>query len=284
MGNSLGGKKTTKVMKLNGETIKLKTPVKAVEVVKDYPPGYVLLESEAVKHFGIRAKPLKPDQNLEPKRLYFLVELPTEVRIPRRAQSAINMSAKDRLESLILARRSVSDLSILKPVSAGDEEGWAEGGGKRVKMRVPKKEVERLMKESENKAEAAAKIVDLCVTSGGGGAPKVPHWGAEQGRARGGIKASTAILLVVAAPQDQLPPLAGHKNMIIGGVEAGSSSSSQRKKQIRQCLQIESWPTHFKEPEWRKKAITFTEEDAKHVKYPQCDALVATVRVGAYDV
>lgn len=43
-----------------------------------------------------------------------------------------------------------------------------------------------------------------------------------------------------AAPQDQLPPLAGHINMIIGGVEVGSSSSSQRKKQIRQCLQIES--------------------------------------------
>ncbi|PPE00684.1 hypothetical protein GOBAR_DD02302 [Gossypium barbadense] len=107
MGNSLGGKKMTKVMKINGETMKLKTPVRAEQVVKDYP-GHVLLESEAVKHFGIRAKPLQSHQNLEPKRLYFLVELPEapKERVPRRVRSGINMSAKDRLESLMLSRRS----------------------------------------------------------------------------------------------------------------------------------------------------------------------------------
>jgi len=58
MGNSLGGKKTTKVMKIDGETFKLKTPVTAEEVLKDFP-GHVLLDSESVKHYGARAKPLE---------------------------------------------------------------------------------------------------------------------------------------------------------------------------------------------------------------------------------
>ncbi|KAK8605407.1 hypothetical protein V6N13_102188 [Hibiscus sabdariffa] len=169
MGNSLGGKKMTKVMKINGETMKLKTPVTAEEVLKDHP-GHVLLESEAVKHYGTRAKPLQPHQRLEPKRLYFLVVLPEapKERVPRRVRSGINMSAKDRLESLMLSRRSVSDLTLLKPTIAipeGDEEG-GEGSGSgamRVKMRLPKAEVERLMKESENEEEAAEKIMQLCM-------------------------------------------------------------------------------------------------------------------------
>lgn len=75
MGNTIGGRRKAKVMKIDGETIKLKTPIQASEVVKDYP-GYVLLDSEAVKHFGIRAKPLEPRQQLKPKKVYFLVELP----------------------------------------------------------------------------------------------------------------------------------------------------------------------------------------------------------------
>lgn len=75
MGNSLGSKKTAKIMNINGESFKLKTPVKAGTVVEDFP-GHVLLESEAVRQFGIRAKPLEPHQNLESKRLYFMVELP----------------------------------------------------------------------------------------------------------------------------------------------------------------------------------------------------------------
>ncbi|KAJ4843401.1 hypothetical protein Tsubulata_013307 [Turnera subulata] len=176
MGNSLGGKKTVKVMKINGETFKLKTPVRAGDIVKDFP-GHVLLESEAVKHYGIRAKPLEPHQNLVPKRLYFLVELPktpTE-KATRRVRSGINMSAKDRLENLMLSRRSTSDLSIMKPASISTEEdddggstsGSAGGGAMRVKMRLPKAEVENLMQESKNRTEAAARIVDLCLASTG---------------------------------------------------------------------------------------------------------------------
>ncbi|GMN38728.1 hypothetical protein TIFTF001_007953 [Ficus carica] len=173
MGNTLGSKKTAKVMKITGEEFKLKTPIQAGEVVKDYP-GHVLLESEAVKHYGTRAKPLEPNQELKPKRLYFLVELPkaTKEKVTRRVRSGINMSAKDRLESLMLSRRSVSDLTIMKPMSilpeeeesseeASSEKGGA--GGVRVRMRLPRQEVERLMKESRDEAEAAEKIVNLCL-------------------------------------------------------------------------------------------------------------------------
>ncbi|KAH7571000.1 hypothetical protein JRO89_XS05G0237000 [Xanthoceras sorbifolium] len=126
-------------MKISGETFKLRTPVRAEEVVKDHP-GHVLLESEAVKHYGTRAKPLQPQQKLEPKRLYFLVELPSnsvpKERLTRRVRSGINMSAKDRLESLMLVR-----------------------------MMLPKAEVDKLMKESKNEAEIAGKIVGLCMAN-----------------------------------------------------------------------------------------------------------------------
>ncbi|KAK8480366.1 hypothetical protein V6N13_108203 [Hibiscus sabdariffa] len=199
MGNSLGGKKTTKVMKINGETTKLKTPVTAEEVLKDYP-GHVLLESEAVKHYGTRAKALQSHQRLEAKRLYFLVVLhqaPKEI-VPRRVRSGINMSAKDRLESLMLSRRSVSDLTLLKPTIAipeGDEEGEGEGGGAmRVKMRLPKAEVERLMKESENEREAAEKIMQLCMGKAGNtprgevAEQRQVHWNGAHGNIDEGFK------------------------------------------------------------------------------------------------
>ncbi|CAK9157552.1 unnamed protein product [Ilex paraguariensis] len=205
MGNSLGGRKTAKVMKITGETIKLKTPVNAGEVVKDYP-GHVLLESDAVKHFGIRAKPLEVHQELKPKRLYFLVELPKfmEEKGARRVRSGINMTAKDRLESLMLGSRSVSDLSIMRPRSSVVEEKRErlENGAVRMKMRLPKKEVERLVKESRDEDEAAQKIVDLCMENnnvGGGGGPNKVHggallhqqesWNGGHGRAKGALKA-----------------------------------------------------------------------------------------------
>ncbi|XP_073029120.1 uncharacterized protein At1g66480-like [Primulina eburnea] len=169
MGNSLGGRKSVKVMKINGETFKLKAPVQAGSVLKNYP-GYVLLESEAVKHYGVRAKPLEPGQELKPKRLYFLVELPKfpEERVTRRVRSGIQMSAKDRLESLLLARRSSSDLSIMKQPSIAleEQEKRESGGGVRVKVRLPKVEVERLMAESKSEDEVAEKIISLYMGSG----------------------------------------------------------------------------------------------------------------------
>ncbi|XP_059655411.1 uncharacterized protein At1g66480 [Cornus florida] len=166
MGNSLGWKKTTKIMKINGDLFKLKTPVRTGTVIKDYP-GHVLLESEAVKHFGIRAKPLELHQELKPKRLYFLVELPVfpDDRGTRRVRSGINMTAKDRLESLMLSRRSASDLAIMKPASLTVEESreGVESGTVRVKLRLPKSEVARLMRESKDEAEAGEKIVNFCM-------------------------------------------------------------------------------------------------------------------------
>ncbi|XP_047181624.1 uncharacterized protein At1g66480-like [Vigna umbellata] len=165
MGNALAGKKTTKVMKIDGETFKLKTPVRVCDVLKDHP-GLVLLESEAVKHYGVRARPLEANRELAPKRLYFLVELPREAAVlPRRVRSGINMSAKDRLESLVLARRSASDLTIMK----GQGMEAAENGAVRLRMRVAKAEVERAMRGCETDAEAAEKIVGLCMAKSGEG-------------------------------------------------------------------------------------------------------------------
>lgn len=189
MGNILGRKKSAKVMKIDGQTMKFRTPVYANEVLKDYP-SMVLLESEEVKHFGIRAKPLEPQQELKPKRLYFLVELPKfpeeNKKSPKRARSTIQMGAKERLETLMLARRSTSDLSIMKPVSIITKDysssqnntstsDTLNGAGPqaqpvRLKLRLTKAEVEKLMIESKDEDEVAEKIMRLCTNNKNGGA------------------------------------------------------------------------------------------------------------------
>lgn len=153
-------------MKITGETLKFKAPLEAGEVLKDHP-GLVLLDSENVKHYGVRAKPLGAHQMLQPRRLYFLVELPKERGVPRRVRSGINMSAEDRLESLKLARRSTSDLSSMAkaPVEDGDSGGGGPPAaeGVRVRVRLSKAEVERLMRESRDGADAAEKIMRLYI-------------------------------------------------------------------------------------------------------------------------
>ncbi|XP_030536865.1 uncharacterized protein At1g66480-like [Rhodamnia argentea] len=178
MGNSLGGKRRAKVMKINGDTFKLATPVRVGDVVKDYP-GHVLMDSEAVRHYGIRAKPLEPQQELKPKRVYFLVELPKfpeeeeENKFPRRVRSAaIQMSAKDRLECLMLSRRAASDLSLARPPPSRGPEGHRQppqqggggggGGPLTVKMRLTRAEMARLVEESRDETEVAERIVSLC--------------------------------------------------------------------------------------------------------------------------
>ncbi|GLT28832.1 hypothetical protein SLA2020_037360 [Shorea laevis] len=170
MGNAIGGRKTVKVMKIDGETFKLKTPIRAWDVVKDYP-GHVLLDSQAVKHFGIRAKPLEPQQELQPKKIYFLVELPKfpDERVPRRARSAgIQMSAKDRLECLMLSRRAVSDLTVGQSVPGRTSDGLGEETGPmKVKLRLPKAQVAKLVEESRDGAEVAEKIIDLYMENSG---------------------------------------------------------------------------------------------------------------------
>ncbi|CAM8947539.1 unnamed protein product [Rhodiola kirilowii] len=175
MGNSLrGSKKAAKVMKISGETFKCTTPARAGAVVRDYP-GHVLLESTEVKQFGIKARPLGLDHELKPKKLYFLVELPKwndeDEKVPRRVGSGIHVSAKERLESLKLSRRAVSDLSsmVINPRSIMFEDGSSNlrsgrlGESCRLKVRLPRAEVARLMDQSGDKAEAAQKIMDLCL-------------------------------------------------------------------------------------------------------------------------
>ncbi|CAN6844515.1 unnamed protein product [Brassica oleracea] len=169
MGNILGRKKTVKIMKINGKSFKLKTPVKAGTVVKDFP-GHVLFESESVKRFGIRAKPLDPTQYLQSKRIYFMVELPStgsdrnprgrrwKERTPRRVRLGIKMGAKERLENLKLSRRSSSDLSVIKEVSEEEKEVVTS-----VKLKLPKWKVEKLWKESESVSDFYNKITALCL-------------------------------------------------------------------------------------------------------------------------
>ncbi|KAK7300706.1 hypothetical protein RJT34_11554 [Clitoria ternatea] len=168
MGNAIGRSKKAKVMKIDGETFKLKTPARANDVVKDHP-GHVLLDSEAVKHFGLRAKPLEPHHELKPKKIYFLVELPKiqpedeKPTLHRRVRSSgiRGMNAKDRLELLMLSKRSVSDLVRPSPNLGTD-------GPMRVKMRLPKAQLEKLMEESNDGSEVAEKIMSLYMGTNAG--------------------------------------------------------------------------------------------------------------------
>lgn len=171
MGNSLGGKKTAKVMKIDGETLKFKTPLRVSNVLKDYP-DHVLMDSDSVRHLGVRAKELDMAHELKPKTLYFLVQLPAlaDEKAPRRVRSSIvNVSAKDRLENLLLSRRSVSDLSLMNPavpaLAPGSDE--VKEGATRVKLRLPKAQVAKLVEESKDAAEAAEKIMKLCAANEG---------------------------------------------------------------------------------------------------------------------
>ncbi|KAK3442628.1 uncharacterized protein At1g66480 [Eucalyptus grandis] len=165
MGNALGGATTVKIMKETGETLKLSMPVRAGDVVKDYP-GYVLLESQSVKSLGIKSRPLEPHQELEHERLYFLVELPKEAvnddEAGRGFQLGNKPSAKDRLDGVVLARRLVSDPSTMSRATILSKEGNGHGG-LRLKLRLPKAEVEKLIKESKDDAEVTDKIMELYV-------------------------------------------------------------------------------------------------------------------------
>ncbi|CAA0817186.1 Unknown protein [Striga hermonthica] len=158
-------------MKISGETQKVKVPVRAGSVI-DTCPGHVLLESQAVKQYGLRATPLEPEQELKPGRVYFLIQLPKndDNRIgARRVRSGIHMGAKERLESLKLARRSASDLSAPPPPPPPSDDQVGVPGGVRVRMRLPKAEVERLMAESNDGADVAEKIAKFYVAATGGG-------------------------------------------------------------------------------------------------------------------
>ena len=183
MGNSIGGRrKGAKVMQLDGTAFRVKPPAFAGTVLRDHP-GFQLLESEEVKLLGVRARPLAQDAQLRPGRLYFLVALPRPAVPPRRAWSgALQVGARERLESLMLTRRSTSDLSLpagagtapASPLSTASEGG---GGPVRLRMRLPKAQVEKLMAESRDSAEAAARIMQLCAANASGSGAATPERG-----------------------------------------------------------------------------------------------------------
>uniref|UniRef100_A0A0D6QTL3 Uncharacterized protein n=1 Tax=Araucaria cunninghamii TaxID=56994 RepID=A0A0D6QTL3_ARACU len=174
MGNAIqsSGHGRVKIMKLDGEVTKVKEPVTVDEILKDYP-GYVVLPSEAVRHMGVRAKPLDRSENLKAKHLYFLVELPkleNYQREPRRVRSGIQMNAKSRLESMLLARRSISDITIMNSSSSNDNNGASssseQGEDKsalRLKVRLSKTQLAKMMAESEDSSETAEKILESCL-------------------------------------------------------------------------------------------------------------------------
>ncbi|TVU09489.1 hypothetical protein EJB05_42965, partial [Eragrostis curvula] len=207
MGNALGGRRrAAKVMTVDGATFRYKLPATAGAALRGHP-GHQLLESEEVRRLGLRARPLDRDAPLKPGKLYFLVQIPhggkgiidDDPRAPRKTWSgALHVGARERLESLMLSRRTVSDVSALTPSSAAarviaesasssprllTKEASAltpppssvevgMDGAVRLRMRLPKAEVARLMKESRDAAEAAEKIMQLCVARDqGGGAP-----------------------------------------------------------------------------------------------------------------
>ncbi|XP_074559547.1 uncharacterized protein At1g66480-like [Curcuma longa] len=178
MGNGLSRKKKiVKVMKLDGTTFKLKSPVRAAEVLEEYP-GYNLLDSDDVTRSGVRAQPLEQGAPLKPGKLYFLVQLPRRPPVaaadPRslagRAWSgALRVSAKERMESLKLSRRTMSDMtSVARRLSSSLAVDDIGDGVLRLKMRLPKSQVQKLMRESGSPVEAAEKIAELCVIRDGG--------------------------------------------------------------------------------------------------------------------
>ncbi|XP_022143428.1 uncharacterized protein At1g66480-like [Momordica charantia] len=160
MGNAMGGgrrrKGRTKVMKIDGETMKLATPITASEVLSQHP-DHRLFESQSLRNLGLRATPLEPHHQLHPKALYFLLQLPPlPAHAPplRRVQSGLHASATDRLEWLMLSRRSISDLHVARPPEPS-------AAPLQVKFRLPTAEMDRLLNECEDKAEVAQRILNL---------------------------------------------------------------------------------------------------------------------------
>ncbi|RZR79286.1 hypothetical protein BHM03_00004979 [Ensete ventricosum] len=181
MGNSLGGKKKlVKVMKVDGTTVKLKPPAQATQALRDHP-GHTLLDAEEVKRLGLQARPLDPDAA---------------------SSGALRVSAKERLESLRLARRSMSDLAIATPAPPSVEAEDAMDGTVRLKMRLPKAQVQRLMRESKDAADAAQKIMHLCAGNDGGSPSPSPE--PTTSTVDAGRKEVLAVLLL---PNPSSPPL-----------------------------------------------------------------------------
>jgi hypothetical protein len=90
-----------------------------------------------VKLLGVRTRPLQLDAQLRPGRLYFLVALPQPTAPPRRAWcGALHVGARERLESLMLTRRSTSDLTF--PTATASPAASDGGEPVQLRRRLPK--------------------------------------------------------------------------------------------------------------------------------------------------
>lgn len=162
-------KRPSTIMMADGTSFKLKSPATVSDAIANHP-DHVIMEPEEVKRHGVNARALHPNHPLKPKKLYFIVKLPKVQPPPpasRQVRSGINMNAKERLEKLMLSRRAVSDITFMRSTAVIEEEEGqeTEEEGLRVKMRLPKSEVERLVRESGgDKTAAASKIMELCVS------------------------------------------------------------------------------------------------------------------------
>ncbi|KAL7101642.1 hypothetical protein ACP275_08G066600 [Erythranthe tilingii] len=170
MGNGgIGGsKKKAKIMKVNGETFKLKLPATATDVLKDYPAGYVLLESKTVKKYGVRAPELEPGEEIRPGKTYFLLEMPKypEPRTRRSRSVVYRSGAEERLDGLMLRRQKSSALEMVSGSGLGLGLGLGSGTGSdsvRVRLRIPKAQMVKMMKESKDEGEVTERIIDLCL-------------------------------------------------------------------------------------------------------------------------
>lgn len=179
MGNNMGSgsNKAAKVMKINGEFFKFNTPAKVIDITKDYP-DHILLDSEEFLRFNLRAKPLNPEYQLKPRKIYLLVDLP---KFPNNNLRRVQSSVLANTVTTRVSRRSVSDDLTIKTRSTvdmrsfdddDDENGGSHSpvvGPTRVKMRLRKTQVEKIMEESSDDVEVAKKIVRLCLEQSAGG-------------------------------------------------------------------------------------------------------------------
>lgn len=111
-----------------------------------------MLEAEEVKKFGTRAKPLGFHEQLEAKKLYFLVDYPTTLE---KRPVMKRLSAEGKLEKLMVARKVASVSPLPSPQGGGGV------GVRRVTVRLSKEEYKKLMKDSKDGAEVAKKIMEI---------------------------------------------------------------------------------------------------------------------------
>ncbi|GLJ50391.1 hypothetical protein SUGI_1074050 [Cryptomeria japonica] len=154
-----------KIMKLDGQLLKVKGPLLVNQILADYP-GYVILHSEAVRHMGVRAKPLDGSATLNARHLYFLVQLPKLENQTRRVRSEIPTNPKSRLESMLLTRRSISDISHTNCEPSSDttiSKTSEDNGVLRIKVRFSKVQLLEMMAESQDRSETVERILNSCL-------------------------------------------------------------------------------------------------------------------------